>query len=738
MVTMITYLAKKSIGIIRQEGINSFFQIAKKRCLGKKKITWDIFNNKNNKENANIDMIIPVYNAYKDFKKCIESVLSTDNHINYNIIIIDDKSTEWRIRSYLRYIGSSVDNINIINNSVNMGFIRSVNKAALSSKRDLIILNSDTIVTNHWLDEIFNCAYSNEMIATVTPLSNNATICSVPHPNKYNRISDGLTMQEFADLVLKAGRDLEMDCIQLPTGIGFCLFVKRKVIDNIGLFDEIYGQGYNEENDFCMRAYEKGYKHACCVKAFVYHKGNASFKEKQLILEEKNRKILIDRYPRYAELVEDFCVHNPLENLQKRICETISPQNNGNYITIGIDGQLLKRDRATGTERYILALINSMRNKDTENRYIVYSTPLPEKKLILKGNFTRRHGPDSMSILLDSEAIDVFHKTFQCFTVEDLLLLLKARASVITMHDLILYNNPSYFNADRDAKEYQMIMKLSAKLADEIIAISHHNKREIVDHLGVAEEKIEVIYHGVDEKFKRIDDIELLDSFRQKYGLIKDYILLIGTDFPHKNIDRAVVAYKKIISEMSSPPQLVIVGPSTSRRRRSDLIKLTKNIDEIRIMDYINDEDIVFLYNCAKMLVFPSLYEGFGLPILEAMACGVPVVASNATSIPEVAGDAAILVDAKNEEELFKAICIVLNNEKIRQDLIRKGFDRAKEFNWVDSSRRTFEVYEKALLLGRSRKEKLDNETLHVITNLIQKSSNSHKDLILDFLDKKD
>ncbi len=736
MISKVTYLAEKSLNLIRQEGITSFIQIAMKRCSRKRKTTWNIIRNDNSKKNRSIDIIIPVYDAYEDFKRCIESILSTDNNIDYNIIVVEDKSKDERIKSYLRYIESSVDNIRVISNSTNKGFIKSVNTAALRSKKDLIILNSDTVVTNHWLDEVFNCAYSNEKIATVTPLSNNATICSVPNPNIYNKIPKGLTIQDFADLVLKAGSDLAMDCIQLPTGIGFCLFVKRKVIDEIGLFDEIYGRGYNEENDFCMRAYENGYIHACCTKAFVYHKGKASFKDIQSILEEKNRKILIDRYPRYTELVEDFCEHNPLRNLQKRILERVLSHYD-DYITIGIDGQLLKRNILTGTERYILALINFIQNTDKKEKYIVYSAQLPEKEIKLKDNFTRRHGTDSMSILLDSEKIDVFHKTFQCFTVEDLLLLLKARASVITMHDLILYNNNNYFDTEIDAKRYRMVMQLSAQLADKIIAISHHNKREIIDNLGVPKEKIEVIYHGIDEKFKPISNIKLLDGFKQKYKLSDGYILIIGTDFPHKNIKRAVIAYMRIISEMASPPQLVIVGPSTSRKRRRNLVELTKKVEEIRIMNYIDDEDIVLLYNCAKMLIFPSLYEGFGLPILEAMACGVPVVASNATSIPEVAGDAAILVDAKNEEELYEAMLVVLRDEKIRESLIRKGFDRAKEFNWNDTARRTVEVYKKALLSCENPEGKLNRERWRTIIDLIRESSHNHEELILDLLNKK-
>lgn len=153
-------------------------------------------------------------------------------------------------------------------------------------------------------------------------------------------------------------------------------------------------------------------------------------------------------------------------------------------------------------------------------------------------------------------------------------------------------------------------------------------------------------------------------------------------------------------------------------------------------MDYVDDCDIVYLYNCSGLFVYPSLYEGFGLPILEAMACGVPVVASKATSIPEVAGNAALLVDATDIDELCKSMHRVLINKELQQSLIESGFERVKEFNWKKTAERTVETYKAAYINSKCLEEKLDESTRQLLMTLFNTISESDKMLILDSLDQ--
>ena len=728
-----------SLQIISNEGLKAFLRAAKNKILPVKikKEAFSIGRELHNIKDKTVDVIIPVYNAFDCTKRCIESVLSFTDDVPYRLIIIDDKSTDPRIMSYLEHLKrKNFSNVIILSNKSNMGFVKTVNKGMRFSNSDVVILNSDTVVSYKWLKKLVECAYSDEKIATVTPLSNNATICSIPNFCQYNDIPEGYSIQEFALLVERVSKDLGKRCIKIPVGIGFCLYIKRDVINEIGFYDEIFGRGYNEENDFCMRAREKGYYHVADLSTFVYHKGKASFMDDQSMLEEINSKLLLKRYPYYMELVQDFVQRNPLQEIQNSIKSRIRRQNA--RIIVGLDAQLLVRNKRTGTERYIYSLLENLLGVDSNNLYITYtSTNMIDSFYYRNSNFMRKYATDSKDILLDSESIDVFHRTFQCFSIYDLLCLLKAKSSVITLHDLILYHFPSYFNSPQKASEYKILMKLSAQLADRVIAISEHNKKDIIQNLGISETKIDVIYQGLDtNKFKKIYDEDRLKEFENKYHIKRDYILYLGTDFPHKNHKNLIAAYKKLIKEMDNIDlDLIIAGPSTSISRRKNIETLIHDIkDRVMLLDYVDDQDIVYLYNRAKLFVYPSLYEGFGIPILEAMACGVPVVASNATSIPEVAGDAALLVDSRNVDELCKGMYRVLNDKRLKDELIEKGLKRVKNFQWEKTARKTIDTYDKAYKNSKNIKEKLDNKTVQAIRELLSSIPESEKKLLRELL----
>ena len=733
----------KSMRIIQNEGFYEFFFKAKKHMCKNRKIFWSSHKGhgeSNFSASSGVDIIIPVYNSFLDVKRCLESLLSYTTSPNFNIYIIDDLSTDPRLIRYLEYMQNNVNNFNLIKNSENLGFVKSVNKGIKLSKNDIVLLNSDTMVSSNWLNEILTCAYIDDKIGTVTPLSNNATICSVPDLCRYNDIPFGYTVQQFSNLIYNVSKNLNMGYVIIPTGVGFCLFIKRKVIDEVGLFDEIYGRGYNEENDFCMRALEKGYFHVCCTSSFVYHKGRASFKDEQVALEATNQKILLTRYPEYMNLVENFVENNPLKLIQNEINSIAREKivNSNKQIYIGIDCQLLNRSIWTGSERYIFYLVENILISDKTNRYILYSkNVIIDDLLNTVNNSTRKYATDSISITLDSDDIDVFHRTVQCFEVEDLILLLKSRGSVITILDLILYKYPSYFDTAQEAEIYQLLTELSAKIADKVIAISSHAKYDIVNTLQVPEDKVDVIHLAIDQKFRPIHDEEELKKFKDKYQLSNGYILYIGTDFIHKNIESVIKSYKRLTKILSPSPELVIAGPSTSLKRRSDLKKLIDGDRNIKILDYVKDSDIVNLYNCSSLFVYPSLYEGFGLPILEAMACGVPVVASNATSIPEVAGNAALLVDATDIEELCENMYRVIINKELRQNLIESGFERVKEFNWKKTAEKTLETYKAAYNNSKCLEEKLDKSTRQLLSTLFKTISESDRMLILDSLEQK-
>lgn len=261
------------------------------------------------------DIVIPVYNALDELKECVESLIKHTG-TSHRIIIINDCSPDFRIKEYLVTL-NNIKTIIVLENDKNLGFVGTVNKGMSLSKNDVVLLNSDTVVTSGWLRKITTAAYSNQSIATVTPLTNNGSICSVPNFLEDNKLPQGYSLASFSSFIEQISLKLYPE---IPTAVGFCMYIKRKVIDEIGLFDqETFGKGYGEENDFCCRVKEHGYINILADDTFIYHKGSMSFQGDKLNLLNKNLKLLNARYPYYEKMVHDFIVTNPLKKIQDNI-----------------------------------------------------------------------------------------------------------------------------------------------------------------------------------------------------------------------------------------------------------------------------------------------------------------------------------------------------------------------------------------------------------------------------------
>ncbi|MGN0277310.1 MAG: glycosyltransferase [Hominisplanchenecus sp.] len=264
-----------------------------------------------------VDIIIPVYNGYEDLQLCIPSVKKYTDLTKHRVILINDCSPDERIAPYLD--GLAQENIVVLHNEKNLGFSANINKGmAQSANRDVLLLNSDTIVTEGWLEKIRACAYRDPAIGTVTPLSNSATLCSVPVMCQDNPLPEGFTVDEYAALIERCSLKRYP---RITVAVGFCMFIKRCVIDDIGNFDaETFGRGYGEENDFCNRAEQAGYHHVMCDDTFVYHKGTASFdtEEKRALLEAHDA-ILKERYARQMENNHLYCMANPDQEIRDNL-----------------------------------------------------------------------------------------------------------------------------------------------------------------------------------------------------------------------------------------------------------------------------------------------------------------------------------------------------------------------------------------------------------------------------------
>jgi glycosyltransferase involved in cell wall biosynthesis len=268
---------------------------------------------------------------------------------------------------------------------------------------------------------------------------------------------------------------------------------------------------------------------------------------------------------------------------------------------------------------------------------------------------------------------------------------------VVSIHDLSFEHLPETFKR-RSRAQLRLTVRRSARKATHILALSEHARADIVATYGIPPDRITAIPLAAADRFQPVVDERELQRVRHTYGIAGDYILTVGSIQPRKNLGRLIAAYARLRTDAKvGRPQLVIVGRQAwlvGETLRA--IKDSGFSDSIILTGYVPDDDLPALYSGARCFVYPSFFEGFGLPPLEAMKCGVPVVAGNRTSLVEVVGDAGILVDPLDPEAIALGLSQVLSDEDLREELGSRGLERSRLFNWRATAKRTLEVYERA------------------------------------------
>jgi glycosyltransferase involved in cell wall biosynthesis len=357
-----------------------------------------------------------------------------------------------------------------------------------------------------------------------------------------------------------------------------------------------------------------------------------------------------------------------------------------------------------GLGRYAQELLLALATADRQNEYVVfYNNPAaarvePSLERFPKITTPLSYKPWRLSALLAHftripqdpllPGVDLFHAT------DHLLPYFRRIKSVFTLHDLIFLFHPETHKS-LNRWFLTLMMPRFLRAADAVIAVSECTKRDAIRFYRIPEEKITVIYEGVNPRFRPASP-EAIATVRARYGLPERFILYVGTIEPRKNLTTLLEAFHHLLATYDL--RLVIVGKKGWLYERF-FRRLRELGLENRVLftGYVPDEDLPAIYSAADLFVFPSLYEGFGLPVLEAMACGTPVICSNTSSLPEVAGDAALLVDPTDARALTGAMEQVLTNERLWATLRAKGMERARGFTWEKAAYRTWEVYQQVI-----------------------------------------
>jgi len=529
-----------------QHDINNFYSFNKFRIEPNKK---------------NIDIIIPIYNGFDFLIDCFNSILINTDLTKHRLILVDDGSNENDLLSFYETLKNDEyknTNIILIKNKNNIGFIGSVNNGMQqNSANDVILLNSDTVVTRNWVEKMTQAAYSKSNIGTVTALSNNATLCSVPKQWEDNEIPVGFDLDTFASFVEFVS---PCDYPEIPSPVGFCMYIKRECLNKFGYFDTIYGKGYAEENDFGMRLYVGGYIHICDDTTFIHHKGSMTFGNNPEKLEKikKNADILYQRYPQLKDLLKGFEQNNTMQRLYANLDISLNLKNNSCKIVLLVNVAPLRKF-PSGALKHQIELVEYFRNlgyvfinfysensKDifieifTADQYHQISLGCYEWDCI-DVNITEVN--ELFSTLINVFDIKIVHfQTPQHFSLSLIETAKKENTRVFfTLHDFLLYchnytliNNESKFcNFETDIEkckqclsktscvanieEYKIIQRkeyIKYKIFDSVdlfISPSQSHKDLISKYLTIESDKIEVFPHpfnsNISTSSKEINEI---------------------------------------------------------------------------------------------------------------------------------------------------------------------------------------------------------------------------------------
>jgi glycosyltransferase involved in cell wall biosynthesis len=291
----------------------------------------------------------------------------------------------------------------------------------------------------------------------------------------------------------------------------------------------------------------------------------------------------------------------------------------------------------------------------------------------------------------------LFTSKFDLYWVPNFIPLdgIKASKVVVTVHDFSFLVYPEWHPEER-LEYFKTYFFKNIQRADWLITGSEFSKNEIIENLGYNKEKITVIYHGVDQNLYKIYERDILQLTKNKFELENNFFLFVGSIEPRKNLLNLLKAYHHLSENIKKKYPLILVG-FKGWNNNEVMIEIEKEKNNIRYLGYLSDEELAHVYNLASLFIYPSLYEGFGIPPLEAMACGTAVVSSDAASLPEACGDAAIYVDPNKYMDIANKIELLVENQDRMNELIIKGLKRVGNFTWEKSAKKHLEVFNKVM-----------------------------------------
>ena len=678
-----------------------------------------------------VDVILPVWGAAEPFRRCADSLLRHTDLSRNRLVVVVDGPAEPAVEASIKALEASRGEVLVLRNPIREGFVSSVDRGLASSRRDVVLLNSDTQVSERWLEKLGAAAYSRPEAATATPFSNNATICSLPRFLAENTLPAGHDVDSFARLVERCS---ERRYPELPTGVGVCLFIKRGVLDEVGLLDEAsFGLGYGEETDLCMRATKAGYRHLLDDATFIYHEGQRSFGTSRRRRVARAHRVMRRRHPEYLRAVAAFIAADPLKPLRERVVAELRPRRRTRPREI--PGRVLHVVHGwppwnhAGTELYArwlaarqaadreVTVYGRIADPDRDLGDAVEHLDRGVRVRLVVNNF-RQRDPFSRNALFDRglvrdferlvdetgpELVHVHHLAGHCTTLPRLALRrgipllyqvqdwwsLCARVN-LWHRDGVLCSGPGLGKCGRclpltglpGARAWNpMLYALRARLtrraldgADALLMGSRFIESSFRDHRflprGVP---VHVIPYGVETGVPTPSG-GLPGSGPPAAPLRCGYI---GSILPHKGVHVAVEAFRSI---PEGKARLEVWGDLSADPAYTDRLRALAGSAPVALRGRFEEERKRQILHGLDLLVVPSLgLESFGLVAREALAAGVPILASRRGALVELfdGAPAGALFEPGDPGALARLIQRVFDDPQVLGDW-RRSLPRVK------------------------------------------------------------
>lgn len=633
-----------------------------------------------------VDIIVPVHGGGEVVGDCLRSVLANTDLERHVLLVVVDGDPSFDAEDLL----AGREGVRVLHNATQQGFVVSVNRGMAVSEQDVILLNSDTVVTRGWVEKMQRAAYSDAAVATVTPFSNNATICSLPRPLVANALPLGLSLDRFADLVEEAAMtDGGPRYPRLPSGVGMCLYIKRKALDQLGLFDvQRFGVGYGEETEFCMRALLAGYVHVLDDATFIFHHGQCSFGARRSERVRRAEQQLRRMVPAYRPTLGRFLREDPLREVRQRVLDRLpTNQASGSAVRNSGPRRVLHLVHGwppyshAGTELYAAWLAGWQKRRREVAIYARLADPSRElgeatellddgmRVRLVVNNFTARNPVVRNALLnprlqgdfdafLDEVAPDLVHVHHLAGHAFSLLAPVLARRLplVYQIQDWwALCARVNLLQPDRSICPGPTPARCAACLPMTAIPpvrlwsnLLYRYRRHLARHLLRRADAYVMGSRFIAESYRDAGLLREADAVHiLPYGVAQPPASLprptprrplrfgyIGSILPHKGVHVAAAAFANVDPHHAS---LELWGDTSISPAYTEELQSLAPPRVLRFHSTFAEAEKALVFASIDVLLVPSLgYESFGLVAREALAHGVPVLASQGSALAEL------------------------------------------------------------------------------------------------------